>query len=184
MNASIKRELGLLGAVLSALLGLAVLLAVMAMSGCSKPTSDQCAQWQAALAAYDATIGSGRIPSQDETAVANTIRALYAVQCAGTATLTPVPSGTKEIGTLPLPRQPKRIVTTDTGARVIYYLHTPFSILQDPTGVFRKDGSLATITIGPLYRTSDKVRSQYLWMPDQAWLQRVRSGEPTMLPIR
>ena len=184
MNKSIKRELGLIGSAVLAMIGLAIMLAILAMSGCAKPTPDQCAQWQAAIAGYDATIGSGRIPSDDETAVANTIRALYAVQCAGTATLTPVPSGAKEIGTIPLPRQPKRIVTTDTGERVIYYLHTPFSILQDPTGVFRKDGSLATITVGPLYRTSDKVRGQYLWMPNQAWLQRVRSGEPTMLPIR
>lgn len=181
-----KKELTLVGAAFAALVGLAVLLAVTALSGCASGTGqpEQCANAQKAWDAYQVRLLVGPPPTDEETRIAAAARALLILYCGAPGTAEPAVAGTKEIGTLPLPRQPKRIVTTDTGARVIYYLHTPFSILQDPTGVFRKDGSLATITVGPLYRTSDKVRSQYLWMPDQAWLQRVRSGEPTMLPIR
>ena len=130
---------------------------------------------------YEASLAV-RVPTPDEIRAYTAAQAVLIMYCGAPGSVVPV-DGTKAIGTIPKPKQPKRITTTASGARVIYYLEVPFSIIQDPSGIYRDYGSQATITVGPLYRTANPSRKQYLWMPDQAWLQGL-TKEPTMMPIR
>lgn len=155
---------------------------LLTLASCTTPPEpNRCAQWQKAVELYDLAVLSGHQPSEDEIRIVTTARALIAVYCDVGAKLVPVQPYVKA---LPLPKQPKRITTLDeTGYKVIYYLHIPFSVIQDPTGVYVRKESMATITIGPLYRTADPSRKQYLWLPDQAYLQGL-TKTPTMLPIR
>lgn len=162
-------------------------IAMLLVTGCPSTPPEQpdkyCKGAEKLVAAYEASLPF-RQPTEDETKAYLAAKAILIAFCGRAGDLIPVDASEKSIGTLPLPRQPKRIVTKDTGERVIYYLKIPFSIIQDPTGIYpkTKDG-LATITIGPLYKTADSVRRSYLWQPDAAWLQGL-GKEPHMNPVR
>jgi len=114
--------------------------------GVQNPLTD-CARWQKVVAIYDELIASGAWqPSEDERRSEVTARALLAVAC-GNAKLVD-PSGAAKA--LTKPRQPDLVYVDG----VTYRLHTPWKIIQDPTGVFAKSvdyGPWVTVTIGPLY---------------------------------
>lgn len=171
------------------LLAIAGIILVALTGGCAtKPddggvvTDERCAQARQVLNAYEASLAF-REPSEDEVVAAKAAKAVLIMFCGEPGALIPVEAAKGDFATLPIPRQPQRIKTVDpSGVVTRYYLEVPFSIIQDPTGLFRpKDASLATITTGPFWRKS---RTKELYMPDQAWLQGVKIGEPTMLPIR
>lgn len=126
---------------------LLVLVGIIAIlvSGCSTTGGGagaigDCATWQKALAIYDATLATGRVPSADETRAAAVARAMIAVTC-GQAKLVE-PQRTRGLA---WPRQPESV--TVNGQR--YDLAMGFKIIQDPTGVFTR--GLETITAGPFY---------------------------------
>ena len=68
MNMSVKKELGLVGACLSALLGLSILLLVLAMTGCTtgQGQPEQCSNAQKVWDAYQVRLLVGPPPTDDE----------------------------------------------------------------------------------------------------------------------
>jgi len=180
MNTSIKKELGLLGACLSALLGLAILLIVMAMTGCAnKPeqVGQQCDTWNAAVAIYEAAVAAGHKPSDDETLAYSAAKAMMAVYCAG------ADGSTKGIGKIQRPPEPKTLTVSGTK----YKLVVPFRILDTQgESVFkgRKD-----ISVGPAYRRvkprgePPNERDGWLYEPDAAYQIGVNKRPSFMHPI-
>ena len=184
MNMSVKKEFGLVGACLSALLGLSILLLVLAMTGCTtgQGQPEQCANAQKVWDAYQVRLLVGPPPTGEEERIAAAARALLIIYCGAPGAAEPAIAGTREIGTVPWPRQPKKFATPGPdGSKVWWYRQHPFLIIQDPTGVIRlPTKGLETITTGPFYR---RAWSQDLYLPDAAWLAG-GPGYPVMSPIR
>lgn len=142
-----KRIHPIIAGLLLALVGIIAI----AVSGCSttgggNPIAD-CATWQKAVALYEASLATGRKPSDDEVRAATVARAMIAVAC-GSARLVEPPRNSRAIA---WPREPARVVVN--GQR--YDLFMRFHIVQDPTGVFTRDFGLATVTVGPFYSRVD-----------------------------
>lgn len=179
-----KNEIKLVGAAFAALVGIAVMLAVSALTGCASGQGqpEQCANAQNAWDAYQVRLLVGPPPTDEETRIAAAARALLILYCGAPGTAEPAIAGTKEIGTVPWPRQPKKFVTPGPdGGKVWWYREQPFLIIQDPTGLIRlPTKGLETITTGPFYR---RAWSKDLYLPDAAWLAG-GPGYPVMSPIR
>lgn len=179
-----KTEMKLVGAAFGALIGLSITLLVMSFTGCSsspETNAGYCANAQKVITAYEASLAV-RVPTPDETKVYTAAKAIRVLYCGAPGSVAPVANAKgSDIGQIPLPRQPKRIVIETDGKRANYYLKVPFSILSGGE-IFKRDMA-PTITIGPLYSRTGFPYDQYLWMPDQAWLQGL-TKTPTMLPIR
>ena len=163
---NIKRELCLLGAALSAMIGLAILLGILAATGCATKPGDTpidvqaCETWRRAVDYYDALIATGAwIPSEDEKRAEAAARLLMAVAC-GTSKAVHADN----MRGIAYPKQLDKFVFK--GAK--YELRVPFSIIQDPTGVFSLKRGLETRTIGPLYGVEGDL-SGCLWMTPLAY---------------
>lgn len=181
-----KKELTLVGAAFAALVGIAIMLAVSALTGCTtgQGQPEQCANAQRRWDAYQVRLEIGPPPTEDETRIAVAARAILILYCGAPGIVAPAPEGAKNlaVGTIPWPRQPKKFVVPNSdGGRTWWYREHPFLVIQDPTGIIRPPRKgLETITTGPFYR---KAWSRDLYIPDQVWLAG-GPGYPSMIPIR
>lgn len=150
--------------------------------GCSTnqvEVTKQCDQWLKAVSIYEASIASGHKPSEDETRVFQTAKALFAIYCSSADV-----GLAKAVGKISKPPE----FETLTVSKIKYKLVVPFSILDTQgESVFK---GLKDITIGPLYKRvkprgeGPRPTDAWLYLPDSAYLVGINRRPTTMHPIR
>lgn len=145
---------------------LAITIGISAFTGCANKPGDTpidvqaCETWRRAVDYYDALIAAGAwVPSEDEKRAESSARILMAVACGTSKAIR-----ADNLRGIPHPKQLDHF--TFKGVR--YVLRVPFSIIQDPTGVFSQLRGLETRTIGPLYAVDGDL-SGCLWMTPLAY---------------
>lgn len=165
------------------IIGILALIWILFATGCASDpaqVSKQCDTWLKVVALYDVAVASGHKPSEDETRVYTTAKALAALYCS-TAN---VGLETKAIGKIQRPPEPKTL----TVSSIKYKLVVPFSVLDTQgESVFK---GLKDVTLGPLYKRvkprgeGPSPTDEWLYLPDAAYLVGINRRPTTMHPIR